>query len=317
MSPWLSVFLPCALVTALATYLMLKSGFARLALDRPNARSLHTNPTPRSGGLPLVLMAAAVLYLAGDTSLATLVLMLAGLSFLDDRQGLPIRIRLAGQAAAAGWLILATDGFGTTSYFWPLILVVMVWSINLYNFMDGSDGLAGGMAVIGFGFLGLAAHGSLATAGFAVSGAALGFLAFNFAPARIFLGDVGSVPLGFLAAALGLYGWQEGFWPWWYPLLVFSPFAVDATFTLLRRMLRRERFWEAHREHCYQRLIRSGWSHRRTALFYYALMLACGVSGLFFLDAADSGIHTLLGGWALAYTALMFAVQRVAKRSTP
>src|SRR5262249_56892173 len=124
------------------------------------------------------------------------------------------------------------------------------------NLRDGSDGLAGGMALIGFGAYAVAAndagHGALAGVSIAVAAASAAFLFFNFAPARIFMGDVGSVPLGFLAGTLGILGWREGAWPLWFPMLVFAPFACDATLTLIRRLLRRERVWEAHREHYYQ-----------------------------------------------------------------
>ena len=107
-----------------------------------------------------------------------------------------------------------------------------------------------------------------------LAGASLGFLFFNFPPSRIFMGDAGSIPLGFLSAAVGLHGFLTGQWSWWFGFLVFSPFWVDATVTLLKRLLRGERIWHAHREHYYQRLILSGWSHRRTIASYYFLMLA-------------------------------------------
>jgi UDP-N-acetylmuramyl pentapeptide phosphotransferase/UDP-N-acetylglucosamine-1-phosphate transferase len=143
---------------------------------------------------------------------------------------------------------------------------------------------------------------------FALSGAALGFLLFNFDPARVFLGDAGSIPLGFLAGGLGLLGVVKGVWPWWFPLLAFSPFVVDATATLLRRMARREKFWTAHREHYYQRLVRMGWSHRRLALVEYTLMAACGASALALLHA-DFGLQMAgLSLWAAAYAGLMLFI---------
>ena len=112
----------------------------------------------------------------------------------------------------------------------------------------------------------------------AASGA---FLVRNFPPARIFMGDVGSVPLGFLAGALGLIGWNDGVWPLWFPLLVFAPFVCDATLTLLRRLTRGERVWQAHREHYYQRLVRMGFGHRGAALIEYAAMLACAAAAVY------------------------------------
>ncbi len=158
---------------------------------------------------------------------------------------------------------------------------------NLYNFMDGSDGLAGGMAAIGFASLAGGAWMSGDDAAFIecaiVAAASTAFLLFNFPPARLFMGDAGSVPLGFLAAALSLSGWRDGDWPFWFPVAVFAPFIVDATATLLKRAAARERIWEAHNTHYYQRVVRMGWSHRRTALAEYALMLACGVTALWAL----------------------------------
>ena len=166
-----------------------------------------------------------------------------------------------------------------------LAVLAVTWLTNLYNFMDGSDGLAAGMALFGFGAFALAAFaaGDMALAVFSASlaGAAAAFLLFNFAPARIFLGDVGSVPLGFLAGALGLAGWRDDAWPLWFPALVFAPFIFDASVTLLRRLVRGEPVWRAHREHYYQRLVRLGTGHRATALAAYALMLACAAAALY------------------------------------
>jgi len=166
----------------------------------------------------------------------------------------------------------------------------VAWITNLYNFMDGSDGLAGGMALIGFGAYAaaaaLAGHAPLAALSVALAAASGAFLLLNFPPARIFLGDAGAVPLGFLAASLGLVGWRDDLWPLWFPLVVFAPFIGDATLTLLRRLARGERVWHAHREHYYQRLVRLGAGHRGAALTGYGLMLACAAAALYARDAA-------------------------------
>jgi UDP-N-acetylmuramyl pentapeptide phosphotransferase/UDP-N-acetylglucosamine-1-phosphate transferase len=178
------------------------------------------------------------------------------------------------------------------SVLWPghplavvLLVIAIAWITNLYNFMDGSDGLAGGMAVVGFGTYAVAAYvageTNLAVLCVAIAAAAVAFLTHNFPPARIFLGDVGSIPLGFLAGALGVLGWQRGLWPLWFPVLVFGPFIGDATITLVRRLFRRERVWQAHRDHYYQRLVRMGAGHRGTAVVGYAVMAACGAVALF------------------------------------
>jgi UDP-N-acetylmuramyl pentapeptide phosphotransferase/UDP-N-acetylglucosamine-1-phosphate transferase len=151
--------------------------------------------------------------------------------------------------------------------------------------MDGSDGLAGGMALIGFGAFGaaawLAGERGFAAGCLALAGASAAFLLHNFHPARIFLGDVGAVPLGFLAAGLGLIGWRDDIWPLHFVALVFALFIGDATVTLVRRLLRRERVWQAHRDHYYQRMVRMGLGHRRTALIAYALMAICAAAALF------------------------------------
>jgi len=186
-----------------------------------------------------------------------------------------------------------------------VLALALAWTTNLYNFMDGSDALAGGMAVIGFGAYALAAYlfgaQTLAALCAALAAAALAFLAFNWHPARLFLGDVGSVPLGFLAGALGLQGWAIGAWPLWFPLLVFAPFMCDATLTLVKRLLRREPVWRAHREHYYQRLVRMGFGHRGTALIEYAAMAACAALALlvFREPAAVQGIAIAFAAVAL------------------
>jgi hypothetical protein len=165
-----------------------------------------------------------------------------------------------------------------------VLIVAVAWITNLYNFMDGSDGLAGGMATIGFGAYGVAAwigqDAALAALCLALSAAAFAFLVHNHHPARMFLGDVGSIPLGFLAAALGIVGWRNDVWPLWFPVLVFGPFIGDATITLVRRLLRRERVWQAHREHYYQRMVRMGFGHRGTAWTGYTVMLLCAGAAL-------------------------------------
>ena len=267
--------------------LMLRSGTA-VPLDRPNERSLHSRPVPRTGGIAIVAgVLAGFILLPAPMAIAAPAIALACVSLADDWHGLPIAVRFAAHAAAAAvfvWLAL-----GELPWWLQLAAAIAVmWMTNLYNFMDGSDGLAGGMAVLGFGFLGVAAGlaggATIALGAFCVAAASLAFLCYNFYPARIFMGDAGSIPLGFMAAALGLYGWQRGLWPLWYPAAAFSPFIADASATLARRLLHGDRFWEAHREHYYQRLVRMGWGHRRTAIAEYALMAFCGVLSLWALD---------------------------------
>lgn len=273
-------------VVAFVALRLLIGPFAHLVLDEPNERSLHERPVPRTGGIAVLAgTASAVVFLKGAYWLPlALAGMLAAVSLVDDLRNMPTPVRLIAHLTAAAVLV--------GNVLWPghplgvvLLVVAIAWITNLYNFMDGSDGLAGGMAVVGFGIYALAAYwaGDFRLSSFCVAlvAAAAAFLTHNFPPARIFLGDVGSIPLGFLAGALGVLGWAGGLWPLWFPVLVFGPFIGDATITLVRRLLRRERVWQAHRDHYYQRLVRMGFGHRGTALIAYAVMAACGAVALF------------------------------------
>lgn len=269
-------------------------------LDRPNERSLHTVPTPRTGGLAICLSLATgwlvylalARYAAIPAQIVAGAIIIAGVSVLDDRFGLSQVLRLLIQIVAV--VILMQDGFVSQGDLLPgfearqtwvgggVTFVMTLWLTNLYNFMDGMDGLAGGMAVIGFGTLALlgAQGGAMvfAVAALAVAAAASGFLWFNFPPARIFMGDSGSTTLGFLVAGFAVWGSREAGIPIWLTLTVFAPFVVDATVTLLRRVARGERIWRAHRSHYYQRLVTLGCGHRRTVLVEYAVMLICAAS---------------------------------------
>ncbi len=184
-----------------------------------------------------------------------------------------------------------------------------VWMINLYNFMDGMDGLAGGMAMFGFGVFAvmgwMAGHDTFFFISLIIAAASAGFLSFNFPPARIFMGDIGSSTLGFLVSALSLWGARDGVFPVWIAVLVFSPFIIDATVTLFRRQLRGERVWQAHREHYYQRLVRMGWGHRKTVLVEYAFMATCGVLALALRGAAADIQWVGMVGLAGVATGLM------------
>lgn len=284
-------------------------------LDLPNHRSLHQIAVPRSGGIG-ILCGAMLAFLVVVPPLAFWVALgsLVGVSLLDDYRPQPARVRLAVQLFAA---LLAVSAFapakwGATHYL--LAVLSVVWMTNLFNFMDGANGLAGGMTGIGFAAYAVTASlgGTIDLALFSacVAAAALGFLRFNFDPARIFMGDVGSVPLGFLAAVIGLEGFILGAWPAWFPPLVFSPFIVDATVTLMRRGWRREKVWIAHREHYYQRLIRSGWSHRRLALSAYVLMFASAVSACLLISAPLYAAWTAITAWLLAYVGLLLLIDR-------
>jgi UDP-GlcNAc:undecaprenyl-phosphate/decaprenyl-phosphate GlcNAc-1-phosphate transferase len=281
----------------------------RFVLDRPNERSLHQTPVPRTGGLSILAGSGVSIPFIDTPELAVLLLVffLAIVSFVDDLISLPSLFRLIAHLGAGGVMLFLLAPRPEILMFVTLLLAIG-WITNLFNFMDGADGLAGGMAVIGFGVYAIATyahgHASLTTLNLALSMSAFAFLFLNFHPARIFMGDVGSVPLGFAAATLGIAGWKAGAWTLCFPLLVFSPFIVDATLTLLSRLLRRERVWIAHRDHYYQRLVRMGFGHRKTALAEYLLMAASAAIALSVRTASiEVQIGTLVIA-AVAYSAI-------------
>ena len=300
---------------------LLKTNLANIALDAPNHRSLHTTLTPRTGGLAIMLGVLIAFVLLGG--LWTWVGIVAGfmlVSLMDDVRGLQVRWRLVIQ------LLLCVDFvwfFMPQQPWWVILFAVLalVWMTNLYNFMDGSDGLAGGMAVFGFGACALASYmvgnAQVTLMCGAIATSSLAFLLFNFHPAKIFMGDAGSIPLGFLAGAIGLYGWQHTLWPMWFPVLVFSPFILDATITLLKRALRREKLWQAHREHYYQRLIQLGWGHKKTAIAEYALMFSIAICALVMLKLSYLWVILLLLFWLFVYFYIMLKIDKLWEQRLP
>lgn len=301
-----------ALVVSSACLAILLSPAARgRILDRANERSLHDRAVPRSGGIAILAGTAAGVAIAAPEGLQLLTLALAAalgaVSLVDDLVGLPKLVRLAAHLASGAAAVFLQIG-AVDPLVGALLALAIAWYANLYNFMDGSDGLAGGMTVIGFGAYAWAAqqsgHGALAVTSLSIASASAAFLAVNFHPARIFMGDVGSVPLGFLAGAVGAIGWREGAWPLWFPILVFAPFVCDATLTLLRRLARRERVWRAHKDHYYQRLVRMEFGHPGTAWIEYVAMTACAGVALAARDAPPFQQAGALVGAAAALVAV-------------
>ncbi|MET0617219.1 MAG: glycosyltransferase family 4 protein [Luteibacter sp.] len=284
-----STFAACVLAAFLVSFATVRATIAyahrRGMLDEPGRRRSHSIPTPRGGGLGIVLgalagMPAALLLLPVSPGAATVgaftvaVIAVAAIGWLDDHGSLPIRPRLVIQLAATLLLCVAVAS-GTASLWWAApLLLAGVWCVNLHNFMDGIDGLAAQQAMF-FGAASaalawLAGSPALAAAGVAMAAAALGFWWFNRSPARIFMGDVGSATLGLMVFALSAMLWAyrtELLWP---ALIFSSAFVIDATLTLLVRMLRGARWYTPHREHLYQWLVRRGSSHRRVAMGYLA-----------------------------------------------
>jgi UDP-N-acetylmuramyl pentapeptide phosphotransferase/UDP-N-acetylglucosamine-1-phosphate transferase len=330
--------MPAFGIACLLTYLLSRSSGRFQILDHPNERSLHSVPTSRAGGLAIwaggVAGGVVVLVSLGVRSelawITGAALVVGVVSFIDDRSHIPAKTRFVVHLLASG--VLVAGGLGLQSIRlpgveldlpagWGLLLAVLfiVWMINLYNFMDGMDGFAGGMAVFGFGTLGLLAcivgDGYFAALCWAIAAAAGGFLVRNFPPARIFMGDSGASVLGFMAAALSLWADRMGLIPLWLSLLAFSPFVVDATVTVLRRALRRERFWEAHRSHYYQRLVQLGWGHRKTVLMEYGLMAGCGLTAIVLLRASHVAQWLGICAWGIIYVLLFSAVRRQESRA--
>jgi UDP-N-acetylmuramyl pentapeptide phosphotransferase/UDP-N-acetylglucosamine-1-phosphate transferase len=305
----------CVLVAAGLTLVILHLALryaAALPLDVANGRSLHVGAIPRIGGIGMAIAVTAsqgcYAYFATAHLPAVLYVAavgLVGVSFVDDCRTLPVVLRLLAHMVAAVTIVALLD----VPWFYALALVLaLIWMTNLYNFMDGSDGLAGTMAAIGFAAYALAAwpgNEPLACLAATVAAAAAAFLVFNGSPATVFLGDAGSIPLGFLAGALGILGWQQGLWSIWFPLQVFLPFIADATVTLGRRLLQGEAVWQAHRDHYYQRLVRLGLSHRTLAVYAGALMACCAATAIAALAARPEAQGGWLFFWCLVGTAIM------------
>ena len=308
-------------------------------IDAPTDRSLHNIPKPRTGGVPIFLsifiswliiaitqnMGSFIFYiLAGLFSLALI-------SYFDDRNSIPQFWRLLVHLLAAILMLVSGigqffndvqfEGYINYAYLFNTIVILsIVWCVNLYNFMDGMDGLACGMGVIGFGcfaLLGLLAGNDLFSIMASIVVAAnLGFLPHNFPPAKIFLGDIGSITMGYLAAFFSLWGIQVEIFVWWAPILLFSPFIVDATVTLIRRLLSGEKIWEAHRSHHYQKLVIIGWGHKKTAICEYFLMISIAGSVIaMHVINSDFIIISLLAIWSLIYMAIIIYISRLSEIS--
>jgi UDP-N-acetylmuramyl pentapeptide phosphotransferase/UDP-N-acetylglucosamine-1-phosphate transferase len=324
-----AVALMTALLCSLATGVLLPILRRRAVLDHPNERSSHLTPTPRGGGIAVtgsVLLVWVVLYetswvAPGIIAIALGAGLLAAISWIDDLGGLSPWVRLAAQGAAVTIGLLALPEAQGRLEAWPgpaFYLagagLLWVWWINLFNFMDGIDGLAASeAAAIGGGLLlfasvGKGADPAAALLAASIAGAALGFLVWNWSPARIFLGDVGSIPLGYLSGFLLLGLATRGYWK--IALILPLYFVADATITLCRRLVRGERVWQAHRQHFYQRAVRQGLDHAGVVgrvVVADLLLIACGW-------AAENGWEIIALGAAVAIVAtLLTALARAGR----
>lgn len=273
-------FVFIAAVTFFGTGVLLPYLRARAILDHPNKRSSHKTPTPKGGGLVLMAVVLSAWVATGiyfeDSALLTWILpgvalILAGLSWVDDLRGLPPIFRFAAQVIAVSLILLIKPLPGTFfQNFLPPVLdtmlagIIWVWFINLFNFMDGIDGITSiETIIIGVGII-LIGEGPVAFLGGVLAAAAIGFLQWNWQPAKIFLGDVGSVPLGFLLGWLLLNMAGDGHWA--AAIILPAYYLTDTTITLIRRAVRRKKLWEAHREHFYQQAVQSGLSHGQVTI---------------------------------------------------
>lgn len=271
----------------------------------PNQRSSHLRPTPRAGGLafvvavPLVALAASlgsgIPLPAGTAALLSGGLIAAAVGLADDRWRLSARFRFGAYLVAATMLVvgggylheLQWSSGASLVLGWVGVPVTLLWVVgltNAYNFMDGIDGIAGVQAVVAAGAAALLAlwRGDLGPALFAaaLAGGALGFLFHNWPPARIFMGDVGSAFLGYTFAGLAVLTGGEGESPLPFALwaILLAPFLFDTSLTLALRVARGERWYQAHRQHLYQRLVRQGWSHLAvTSVYLCADLFLAGV----------------------------------------
>lgn len=325
-----AAFLIAGVLSFLILGFMLRAGWPTGFLDEPGSRSLHRRPIPRIGGLavhPVWLLASLVVLATGNAAqlapapigaAAGASVLLFVVSLMDDHRHLPVWVRLPVHFACASVIAVVSPivaGGVAAVALGACVVLAIVWATNLYNFMDGANGLAGGMGVIGFSayawIASAAGDAAMAVVCASIAGAALGFLPFNFGRARVFLGDCGSIPLGFLAGALGWLGFAAGTWKWWTPVLVFLPFVADATSTLVRRLARGERVWLAHRDHGYQKLVLAGWSHARLARSAYAAMLACAVCASVLQQTSELVQHCWFAGAVAIALLVLHGIERV------
>ncbi len=281
----IGIALIATLASAALTGVMRRFAAACGVIDLPNARSSHQSPTPRAGGIGIVLTAlaaTAIAMLVGSVSVQSGMALIGGgaavavIGFLDDRRGRSARLRLLVHFGAAVWALAWLGGlpplqFGNqvVSLGWfgyALGALGIVWVLNLFNFMDGIDGIAASEAAfVAFAAVLLSATGSegMTVVAIVFGGASIGFLGWNWPPAKIFMGDVGSGFLGYFVAVMALVAARHDPAVVWVWLTLGAVFFVDTTTTFIRRLMRRERVYEAHRDHAYQKLSRRWRSHNR------------------------------------------------------
>lgn len=318
------------LAASLFTFLARHYALRRNLLDHPDDRRSHVIATPRGGGVAIVLVllmasaAAACIWpaqalYAGGFSVG--LAMVAGIGWWDDHRPLPAMLRLAVHAAASALLALMLWRAGAGAFHAVLVAVFTASLINIWNFMDGINGLAVTQAILVATALALALPVGLAWIGWILAAACLGFLPFNFPKARIFLGDVGSGALGYALAALLALTTLTTELNWLVLMMPMTAFLVDASFTLMSRMLSGKRWMEAHREHLYQRLVQVGSSHAVITSAYAVFSVASvTIAGFLVAYRPPVAFATLAAAaWIAGATVLWWVMRRnlESKGSTP
>lgn len=299
-------------------------------LDLPGQRRSHTIPTPRGGGIGIVVaalctMPACLALLAPAwphavvAALVIATVLVAAVGWWDDHRSLPVLPRFGIQLLSAGLIAGALVTAGLSAWWVPLLVVAGAWSINLHNFMDGIDGLlAQQMIFVGIGLAVLARvamQPALATACACLAAASLGFWFFNRPRARIFMGDVGSGTAGLLVFALVALLWWVDWRLVWPALILSSSFVADASLTLLRRMVSGRRWYTAHREHLYQWMVRSGFTHATAGAWYlvWNVLVAAPLAALAWSRPGGS-IPVFAVSYLLATAVWIFMKRRCVQR---
>ena len=329
---WLSFFLILFGVSWACIGLFRWYAVEKGMIDEPNERSSHTIPTPRGGGFIFCLLFAgllSVLYYFQLVSMATFWLLIPAIlmgcvGFWDDMKGLSVIPRFFFQCilAAACLYIANENGELIFSYIpyslilcFSLLVISMVWMVNLYNFMDGSDGLAAMEAIFIFGLGGYFLYASdayeWATIAWGLMALVLGFLAWNWPKARIFMGDSGSGFLGMCVATFVLISYKYFHIPITIWIILTGLFWFDSTVTLIRRMIAREPFWKAHRSHAYQRLIQARWSHQKVLIG--ALGVNNVLGGLAYIAFKDPRLLPFSLGVSVSFLACIYILIEIIK----
>ena len=292
-----------SLLLSITTVYLVKQQFQTVLIDIPNDRSSHTQPTPRGGGLGFIVAFAATsliyAYQAQITSDTlwwwSVLLPLAIIGICDDRWSLPSKWRYLVQLITASIAVWHFTPFpqpwlsplGTSGEILAIVFTIigMTAIVNFYNFMDGLDGLVGGVATIQIAFLAFYTHQPIL---WLLAAAIAGFLFWNWAPAKIFMGDAGSTFLG-AVVAIALLNQPTHTAHNWTAFVITLPLLADAVYTLTRRLIQRENIFQAHRSHLYQRLQQSGLAHSTVASIYVGVTMAIALAVLSYDDLGAIG----------------------------